>query len=72
MAVLVVGASLSGIDPAAWQLVFLLAPVMRTIARIETPSTIIPRIWARLSVGELVHAWKVREKTKVSSIRVSL
>jgi hypothetical protein len=34
-------------------MVFLLAPVIREIARIETPSTIIWRIWARLADGSL-------------------
>ena len=35
--------------PNSLTIVFLLAPVMREMARIETPSTIMPRIWARAS-----------------------
>jgi hypothetical protein len=34
-------------------IVFLLAPVIRTIARMLLPSTIMPRIWARRSVENL-------------------
>src|SRR3954463_2128237 len=34
-------------------IVFLLAPVIRTMARMLLPSTIMPRIWARRSVVSL-------------------
>ena len=52
MLVLVLAERLSGILQQL-TMVFLLAPVRRLIARSDTPSTIIPRISARLAEGSL-------------------
>ncbi len=44
--------------------VFFAAPVMRTVARMELPSTSEPMIWARLSVVSL---FPVGQKSQVTS-----